>query len=409
MSRFLYAIDERKHKTTMANERLGAAKAAKNDEFYTQYRDIQTEINAYTEYNPDVFRGKTILLPCDDPEWSNFTYFFAQNFEFFGLKKLISTSYAVESKNYKTDWQPTLFETENPIFNVDKSRVKGKIFTLDHDTNASGRIDIDDLQWDYLEGDGDFRSAEVTALRDEADIIITNPPFSLFREFLAWIMAGGKQFAIIGNKNAITYKEVFPLIKDNKIWIGASITSGDREFRVPKNYETHSPSLRFDEEGNKYIRVPGVHWFTNIEHGFRHKPMQLMTMEENIEFNEKYLPNGYERYDNYDAIEVPVSKVIPKDYPGVMGVPITFLDKYCPEQFEIVGITKTWYGGACKTYPDQIQIDKSGKSSKVSKLNDGPAIKIEDITDVSTYYQVDGNNYIQTYARILIRHKNPQI
>ena len=302
-----------------------------------------------------------------------------------------------------------MFETENPIDNVDKSRVKGKIFILDHDTNASGRIDIEDLQWDYLEGDGDFRSAEVTALRDEADIIITNPPFSLFREFLAWIMAGGKQFAIIGNKNAITYKEVFPLIKDNKIWIGASITSGDREFRVPKNYDTHSPSLRFDEEGNKYIRVPGVHWFTNIEHGFRHKPLHLMTMEENIEFNEKYLPNGYEHYDNYDAIEVPVSKVIPKDYPGVMGVPITFLDKYCPEQFEILGITKTWYGGACKTYPDQMQIDKSGKSSKVSKLNDGPAIKIEDVSEYSTYYQVDGNNYIQTYARILIRHKNPQI
>ena len=190
------------------NALLGKAKAAKNDEFYTQYADIQKEINAYIEYNPDVFRGKTILLPCDDPEWSNFTYFFAQNFEFFGLKKLISTSYATESKQYKTDWQPTLFETENPIFNVDKSRVKGKIFTLDHDTNASGRIDIDDLQWNYLEGDGDFRSAEVTALRDEADIIITNPPFSLFREFLAWIMAGSKQFAIIGNKNAITYKEV---------------------------------------------------------------------------------------------------------------------------------------------------------------------------------------------------------
>ena len=393
----------------MANERLGAAKAAKNDEFYTQYQDIQKEINAYIDYNPDVFRGKTILLPCDDPEWSNFTYFFAQNFEFFGLKKLISTSYATESKQYKTDWQPTLFETENPIFNVDKSRVKGKIFTLDHDTNASGRIDIDDLQWNYLEGDGDFRSAEVTALRDEADIIITNPPFSLFREFLAWIMAGGKQFAIIGNKNAITYKEVFPLIKDNKIWIGPSITSGDREFRVPKNYDTHSPSLRFDDEGNKYIRVPGVHWFTNIEHGFRHKPLQLMTMEENIEFNEKHLPNGYEHYDNYNAIEVPVSKVIPKDYSGIMGVPITFLDKYCPEQSEIIGITKTWYGGACKTYPEQIQIDKSGKSSKVTKLNDGPAIRINDISDCSTYYQVDGNNYIQTYARILIRHKNPQI
>lgn len=396
----------------MANERLGAAKAAKNDEFYTQYQDIQKEINAYIEYNPDVFRGKTILLPCDDPEWSNFTYFFAQNFEFFGLKKLISTSYAIESKQYKTDWQPTLFETENPIFNVDKSRVKGKIFTLDHDTNASGRIDIDDLEWDYLEGDGDFRSAEVTALRDEADIIITNPPFSLFREFLAWIMAGSKQFAIIGNKNAITYKEVFPLIKDNKIWIGPSITSGDREFRVPKNYDTHSPSLRFDEDGNKYIRVPGVHWFTNIEHGFRHKPLQLMTMEENIEFNEKYLPNGYEHYDNYDAIEVPVSKVIPKDYPGVMGVPITFLDKYCPEQFEIIGMTQR----GChddfsdkKKYNDYWEVTQNGTKtgSSGNKTNENPNIKGK--PDKGNYFvNVQGDVIHSLYQRIFIRHKNPQ-
>ena len=391
------------------NANLQRAKAAKDDEFYTQYWDIQVEVNAYIDYNPDVFRGKTILLPCDDPEWSNFTRFFAENFELFGIKKLISTSFAVESKNYAMNWQPTLFETENPKYQADKSRVCGKIFVLDEDTNNSGRIDFDDLRWEYLEGNGDFRSEEVCKLRDEADIIITNPPFSLFREFLAWIMKANKQFLILGNKGSVTYKEVFPLIQNNKVWMGPSITSGDREFRVPKDYETRSPSLRYDDEGNKYIRVPGVHWFTNIEHGFRHKPLQLMTMEENIEFNEKYLPNGYERYDNYDAIEVPVSKLIPKDYPGVMGVPITFLDKYCPEQFEIVGITKTWYGGACKTYPDQIQIDKSGKSSKVSKLNDGPAIKVEDVTDFSTYYQVDGNNYIQTYARILIRHKNPQI
>lgn len=203
----------------MANKNLSQAKENKKDEFYTQYADIQSEMNAYLEYNPDVFRNKTILLPCDDPEWSNFTKFFAQNFENFGLKKLISTSYAVESKNIDLDWQPTLFETENPYFDIDKTKIKGKIFTLDHDTNANGKIDIEDLEWQYLEGDGDFRSDEVKALRDEADIIITNPPFSLFREFLAWIMEAGKQFVIIGNMNAITYKEVFPLIKDNKIWM----------------------------------------------------------------------------------------------------------------------------------------------------------------------------------------------
>lgn len=170
------------------NINLGSAKTGKNDEFYTQYADIQKEINAYLEYNPDVFRGKTVLLPCDDPEWSNFTKFFAQNFELLGLKKLISTSFAQESKNYKADWQPTLFETENPLFDADRSAVCGKIFVLDRDNNGDNRINIKDLEWQYLEGTGDFRSEEVTRLRDEADIIITNPPFSLFREFMVWLV-----------------------------------------------------------------------------------------------------------------------------------------------------------------------------------------------------------------------------
>lgn len=392
------------------NANLGAAKNAKNDEFYTQYADIQKEINAYIEYNPDVFRGKTILLPCDDPEWSNFTKFFAQNFEFFGLKKLISTSYAIESKKYKTDWQPTLFETENPQYNVEKSRIKGKIFTLTHDTNANGRIDIDDLQWEYLEGDGDFRSAEVTALRDEADIIITNPPFSLFREFMAWVMEGKKQFAVIGNKNSITYKEIFPLIKENKLWIGYTSTSLDILFTVPKEMEKDLVSQNQGSaykiiDGHIFARSASI-WFTNIEHGRRHQPLQLMTMEENLRFNKKLKgQTEYLHYDNYDAIEVPFSDAIPSDYNGVMGVPISFLDKYCPEQFEIIGITKTWFGEACKIYPEQKQIDKSGKESKVSKLNDGPAILIKDTSSYSTYYQVGNNYYIQTYARILIRKK----
>ena len=314
------------------NSNLRAADKAKNDEFYTQYADIQKEVNAYIEYNPNVFRGKTVLLPCDDPEWSNFTKFFAQNFEFFGLKKLISTSYAIESKNYKTDWQPTLFETENPLYNADKSRVKGKIFTLDHDTNANGRIDINDLQWHYLDGDGDFRSAEVTALRDEADIIITNPPFSLFREFLAWIIEGQKQFTIIGNQNAISYKEVFPLIKENKIWLGKGFSGGAGHFVSHyKDYATAGDH----KEG--MIRVSGVVWFTNIEHGRRHQPLKLMTMADNLKFNKRLKgQTKYDCYDHYDAIEVPYTEVIPSDYNGIMGVPISFLDKYCPEQFEII-------------------------------------------------------------------------
>ena len=209
---------------------LQEAKNAKNDEFYTQYDDIQREVNAYLEFDQDTFRGKTVLLPCDDPDWSNFTKFFAQNFEYFGLKKLISTSYAVNSKRYKEVMQLSLFETNSPKYDPSKTDTNGKIFTLDEDSNKSGRIDIHDLKWDYLQGDGDFRSPEVKALRDEADIIVTNPPFSLFREFLSWIIEADKKFLIIGNINCITYKEVFPLVKDNKIWLGVSIHSGDRKF-----------------------------------------------------------------------------------------------------------------------------------------------------------------------------------
>ena len=285
----------------MANKNLSQAKNAKNDEFYTQYADIQAEVNAYLDYNPDTFRDKTVLLPCDDPEWSNFTRFFAQNFQRFGLKKLISTSFAADSKNFKTVYQPTLFEEESPQFDKKKTKVRGKIFVLDHDANKNGKIDIEDLEWKYLEGDGDFRSEEVKRLRDEADIIVTNPPFSLFREFLAWIREGEdltakntkvakkknekglgvsgqelgeKMFLIIGNMNAITYKEVFPLIKDNKMWLGESIHSGDREFGVPKEYPLNAAGWRIDEDGNHYIRVKGVRWFTNLEHGCTERFMQ---------------------------------------------------------------------------------------------------------------------------------------
>ena len=317
------------------NSNLGAAKTAKNDEFYTQYPDIQKEVNAYIEYNPDVFRGKTILLPCDDPEWSNFTKFFAQNFENFGLKKLISTSYAVESKKYKV-WEPTLFETEAPWDDEDKSKTHGKIFVLDSDTNGSGRIDIEDLKWEYLEGDGDFRSEEVKKLRDEADFIITNPPFSLFREFLAWIIESGKQFAIIGNKNCVTYKEVFPLIKDNLMWSGRTEWAGGLWFETKD-----STDVDRIVDGVNMKNVSSC-WFTNIEHGLRHQPLQLMTMADNIKFSrhKEVKGIGYQKYDNYDAIEIPYSDAIPSDYDGAMGVPISFLDKYCPEQYKILGLSQ---------------------------------------------------------------------
>ena len=378
----------------MANRNLKEAKAAKNDEFYTQYHDIEAEMNAYLEYNPNVFRGKTILLPCDDPEWSNFTRFFVAKFEELGIKKLISTSFAQESKNYKSDWQPTLFESEDPRFSAEKTAICGKIFTLTGDTNKNGRIDIDDLEWDYLEGTGDFRSPEVTALRNEADIIITNPPFSLFREFLAWIV----QFAIIGNKNCITYKEVFPLIKENKIWAGSRIWSGGMWFRT-LNEEDYD---RIDDD-IKMKNVPSI-WVTNIEHGRRHQPLTLMTMEDNLRYNKKMKDKeAYDHYDNYDAIEVPYTDAIPSDYEGVMGVPISFLDKYCPEQFEILGITKTWFGSASKIYPEQIQIDKQGKELKVTKLNDGAVLLHSEPPLDTTYYIVDGKYYTQVYARILVK------
>lgn len=323
----------------MANQNLSNAKNAKNDEFYTQYADIQKEMNAYLDYNPDVFRGKTILLPCDDPEWSNFTKFFAQNFERFGLKKLISTSYAPNSKKYKYGYQPSLFETQDPQFDLNKTQTHGKIFILEKDKSGDGKIDVEDLEWKYLEGDGDFRSHEVTELRDEADFIITNPPFSLFREFLAWIIDARKQFAVIGNMNAITYKETFPLIKNNELWLGASNFNQGMYFRVPKDF-VYANTYKFEREQNgiKVNRVPGVCWFTNIEHGRRHQSLPLMTMADNIKFSKHKEIKGkeYQRYDNYNAIEVPFTDSIPSDYEGIMGVPISFLDKYCPEQFEII-------------------------------------------------------------------------
>ena len=324
----------------MANENLGAARKAKFDEFYTQYHDIEKEMNAYLDYDKDVFRDKTILLPCDDPEWSNFTKYFAQNFESLGLKKLFSTSYAPDSKPQELNLQLSLFETQSPKFDKKKARANGKIYTLTRDTTSDKKINVQDLEWEYLKGDGDFRSPEVTALRDEADIIITNPPFSLFREFLEWIVAARKKMVILGNMNAITYKEVFYLIRDNRLWLGASIHSGDREFEVPASSDTRSPSLRVDESGKKFIRVDGIRWFTDLDHGRRHQPLALMSQEDNIKFSKHKDVKGigYPAFDNYDAIEIPFTDAIPSDYPGVMGVPISFLSKYNPDQFEILGL-----------------------------------------------------------------------
>ena len=303
----------------MANTNLSNAKTAKNDEFYTQYHDIEREVEAYLEYNPDVFRDKTVLLPCDDPEWSNFTRYFAQNFERLGLKKLISTSYAYESKRFKGPIQLTLFETEAPQYDPDKTKTKGKIFVLTHDITGDGRINIDDLQWEYMKGDGDFRSKEVTTLRDEADIIVTNPPFSLFREFVAWVIAAQKDLLVIGNINAITYREIFPLIKTNQLWLGATGFMSDMVFGVPKGTEVNpkdkAKAERLGYVGD-YTRLGNSCWFTNIDHGRRHQPMHLMSMSDNIKYSKHKDVRGsdYPKYDNYDAIDIGYTDAIPYDY-----------------------------------------------------------------------------------------------
>ncbi len=301
------------------NASLGAAKNAKNDEFYTQYSDIEAEMNAYVEFNPDFFRDKTILLPCDDPEWSNFTKYFAANFERFGLKKLISTSYAKGAANA----QITMFELMSPLFDEAKHEAHGKLFTLTRDADGSGSIDTDDIEFTgYLEGDGDFRSAEVTKLRDEADIIITNPPFSLFREFLAWIMDGKKQFIIIGNQNAITYKEVFPLLKENRAWLGAPFPNGNAYFDVPEDADTSCYAAGVYDAETRRLHFRNCRWFTNVDFGGRHEELQLDTMAHNLKYNKKLKKKlesecgalEYPHYDNYDAIEVPFTECIPSDY-----------------------------------------------------------------------------------------------
>lgn len=366
---------------------------------------------------------KPFFYPCDDPEWSNFTKYFASNFTRLGIKKLISTSYAKGAANK----QPTLFELESPLYNPQQHATHGKLFTLTRDTDGNGTVDTDDIEFTgYLEGDGDFRSSEVKKLRDEADIIITNPPFSLFREFLAWVLEADKQFVIIGNINAITYKEVFPLLSDNKVWLGYSIHSGDRKFNVPDDYPLNAAGCGIDENGKKFIRVKGVRWFTNIDHGKRHENLILDTMEHNLKFNKKlknklekeYGKLEYPHYDNYDAIEVPFTECIPSDYDGVMGVPITFIDKYNPDQFEVLGMTKTpiCYDNAdcakrCKTYSNALQYKNDVYCGSGNKVNDGSVILSDNFVKDKTYYTAENvNGYLLAqYPRVLIRSRYQEV
>lgn len=381
----------------MANAELGAAKAAKDDEFYTQWADIEREMNAYLEFDPDVFRGKTILLPCDDPEWSNFTKFFALHFADFGLKKLISTSYAPNSNAEAAFYTPTLFD--DPQFDEVLDRERGKIFTLTaQDISGDGRIDVDDLRWEYLNGDGDFRSAEVTALRDEADFVITNPPFSLFRSFATWLIEGKKRFSVIGSNNAITYAEVFPHIRENRIWLGATANSTDMVFAVPRDAEvSDADRLKAERLGyptdaqRKYTRLGNACWFTNIDHGRRHEPMQLMTTAENLKYNRRLMKKldgetSYQRYENFDGIDVPYADAIPSDFAGIMGVPITVLDRYNPEQFEIIGVGEGRLAASIGVAPLGPEFVGSEGRTKLGIASTKQAV----------------------FKRILVRHRNPE-
>jgi len=294
--------------TKTKNENLHKAKDAKKDEFYTQLSDIERELRYYRSH----FKDKVVYCNCDDPRVSNFFHYFSYNFEKLGLKKLISACY----KNQERD----LFSQNN----------SERAIYLEYDGDKKGNNvpDPDDIGIKYLKGDGDFRSKEAIELLKQADIVVTNPPFSLFREYVAQLVEYDKKFLIIGNVNAITYKEIFKLIKENKLWIGISIHSGDREFGVPDNYPLHAAGCRVDENGKKFIRVKGVRWFTNLDYKERHEDLILY---------KKYAPEEYPKYDNYDAINVDKTSDIPCDYEGVMGVPITFLDKFNPDQFEILG------------------------------------------------------------------------
>lgn len=387
--------------------RLNAAKVAAKDEFYTQWADVEREMNAYIEYDADVFRDKVILLPCDDPEWSNFTKFFALHFVDYGIKKLISTSFAPDSHPAGAFYAPTLFETDDPRFDATKTRINGKRFVLEpKDINGDGVANIDDLQWDYLDGDGDFRSDEVTALRNEADIVITNPPFSLFREFVAWLTEGAVRFSIIGHQNAITYADVFPLIEQNRIWLGKGFPGNVTHFGSP--YEDTAVAT---DRREGMIRVSGVQWFTNIDHGRRHEPLQLMTMAENIKFSKhrEIRGAGYPAYDNYDAIEVPFTGAIPSDYDGIMGVPITFLNKHDPDQFEILGATQRGCHDRVpdlKKYDDyrEMRPDGTPTGSSGGKTNENANLARND--GKKNYFINDEGHVIQSaYQRLFIRRK----
>lgn len=351
---------------------LAAAKSAKEDEFYTQLADIERELSNYREH----FENKVVYCNCDDPRISGFVHYFSYNFEKLKLKKLIATCY----KNQNVD----LFSQN------DSERAVKLVYT--GDKNGSGVPDPSEFEVELLDGDGDFRSRESIELLKQADIVVTNPPFSLYREYIDQLVKHDKNFILLGPQNAIKYKGIFPLLMEGKMWLGNK--SGAMKFRVPNDKE--KPGLVVDENGNKWQNFGNICWFTNLDYPKRHEDLILF---------KNYNESDFTKYDNFDAIEVSKVSDIPIDYNEVMGVPITFLDKHNPKQFEIVGVSQSWFGAASKTYPRQTQVDRNGEKSIVTKLNDAPAIKVKSKPKDATYYIVDGEYFIATYARIFIRRK----
>ncbi len=369
-------------KNKSSNKNLHKASKAKKDEFYTQLVDIEKELKHYKKH----FKGKVVYCNCDDPRVSNFFHYFSYNFEKLGLKKLITTCY----KNQQID-----------LFSQNDSE-KAIYLEYQGDKSKNNVPDIEEIGIKHLKSDGDFRSEESIELLKQADIVATNPPFSLFREYVAQLIKYNKKFVIIGNLNALTYKEIFKLIKENKMWLGPSIHSGDREFGVPKDYPLTAASSRIDENGNKYIRVKGVRWYTNLDHEERH---------ENLILYKTYYGNEdkYPKYKNYDAINIDLTKDIPMDYDGAMGVPITFMDKYNPDQFEIIALGIV--GSVDFTSNKKMEIlDKSGNPTGKFTHNAKGTLyrlynpKLDKKTPAFKNVET-GELYSSIYARIIIKNK----
>jgi len=346
-----------------SHKNLTKAKTSKKDEFYTQLSDIEKELKHYKEH----LKNKIVFCNCDDPEESNFWKYFALNFEFLELKKLIATHFGNGKPSYKLE--------------------------IVRDINKDGKINNLDTIKTKLKQNGDFRSPECIEILKEVDIVVTNPPFSLFREYVTQLIEYNKKFIILGNQNAISYKDIFKLIKENKIWLGKSIHSGDREFKVPEDYPLNASGQRIGTEGNRYIRIKGIRWFTNLDYKERHEDLILY---------KKYYGNEeeYPKYDNYNAINIDKTKEIPCDYKGSMGVPITFMDKYNPDQFEIetLGIGE----------------DNFTPTKKYGKFRDANTGKPSpDKRDYLLYIRDKNGKYLTTenykvrkvYARIIIRNK----